>query len=156
MRMSCILLGVGLSLSGCTKRSTVEAPAVALPGYEQDLLGLTYGSTSYGDWTVRLDFERDALGLVAVLTRVDDGLVVEFDARSEFFPFSASLPSYLVLTPRQPWVWLPYSPSASAAYAPLLLDCLLYTGGGTFWPPSGFDNFAQTNPVATFFFFRVF
>ena len=154
--MSCVFLAASLLLDGCTKRSTVQAPAVDLPSYEQDLVGLTYGSASFGDWTIRLDFERDAVGLTAVLTRVDDGLAVEFDVRSEFFPFSAFLPSYLVLTPQEPWVWTPYSSATSASYAPILLDCLLYTGGGTFWPPSGFDNYSQVNPVATFLFYRVF
>ena len=42
------------------------------------------------------------------------------------------------------------------SFPPLLLDCSLYTQGGTVWPPSGLDNFGQTNPVWPLFFFRVF
>jgi hypothetical protein len=145
-----------LALAGCTKRTTVTASAPApLPQYEQELVGLLYGSTSYGGFTVRLEFEPSAAGLRAVLTRVDDGLVVEFDVHSEFFPFSYALPAYLVLTPREPWVWQPYAPASLAAYSPLLLDCYLYTGGGNHWPPSALDNFSQTNPIQTFLFYRI-
>ena len=153
--MKASLLLALLALVACTKRTTVVAPVPPLPQYEQELTGLLYGSTSYADWTVRLEFEPGPAGLLAVLTRVDDGLVVEFDVRSEFFPFSYGLPAYLVLTPREPWVWLPYTPASFADYSPLLLDCYLYTGGGNYWPPSAFDNFSQTNPIQTFLFYRI-
>ena len=148
------LITFWLALFGCTKRTTVEAAPAPLPLYEQDLVGLVYGSLSYGDFNTRLEFTQDQAGLVAVLSRID-GLLVEFDVQSEFFPFSGYVPAYLVLTPRTPWTIEPYVTPSTSSYPPLLLDCDLYTQGGTVWPPSGFDNFAQTDPVWPFFFFRI-
>jgi len=149
------LLACLLALSACTKRVVREQPAPPLPQYEADMVGEVYGSTSYGDFNTQLEFDSDSSGLVAVLSRLD-GLLVTFDVRAEFFPYSTSLPSYLVLIPREPWAWPAYTLPDPNSYPTLLLDCYLYTQGGTVWPPSGFDNLAQTNAVWPLFFFRIF
>ena len=143
-----------LALAACTKRVVVEAPLLPVPQYELDMVETVYGSTSYGDFNTQLTFDRDNNGLMAVLSRLD-GLLVEFDVNAEFFPYSTNLPSYLVLTPRTSWTWTAYAPPDPNSYPTLLLDCYLYTQGGTVWPPSGFDNFAQSNPVWPLMFFRV-
>lgn len=139
---------------GCEKETTIRPPEPTVPSYVQELVESQYVA-EYGDWTVGLGFDIDAAGLVAVLTRDEDGLLVEFDCRPEFFPFSYSVPSYLVLTPRQQWAWEPYAPQSGYSYWPLLLECYLYTANGTQWPPSAFDNFNQTNPIESFIFFRI-
>ena len=144
-----------LLASSCTKRSTVTAPLPALPAYEQEMVGITYGSLSLGDFNLQLNFGQDASGLLAEMTRLD-GLFVTFDVAVEFFPFSEPTPTYLVLTPRHAWTIEPYVTPDPTSFPPLLLDCSLYTQGGTVWPPSGLDNFGQTNPVWPLFFFRVF
>ena len=153
MRHALALAGF-LAVSGCTERIRTAAPPPTLPQYEQELLGVGYHSSSFGDWSIVLEFDRDERGLLAVLSR-DDGLHVTFDAELEFFPFSTSLPRYLLLTPRDPWEFLPYQPTSPQSYPVLFMDCYLYTQGGNVWPPSGMDNLAQTDPVWPLLFFRI-
>tara|TARA_R100000655_G_C2948018_1_gene186838 strand:+ start:82 stop:549 length:468 start_codon:yes stop_codon:yes gene_type:complete len=154
MRCSPYLLAGLISLVCCTKQTTVTAPVPQLPGYELDMVGTAYAAT-YGDWSVSLKFEADRSGLVAVLSRDEDELRVEFAVRSEFFPFATYLPRYLVLTPVEPWAWQPYAPATAAVFAPLLLDVYSYTQAGTVWPPSGMDNIGQSNPLHVFTFARM-
>ena len=149
-----LLLTAMLALAGCIDREKVFGSVPALPQYEADMVGTVYGSTSYGDFNLQLEFLEDAGRLVAVLTRLD-GLMVEFDVESEFFPYANTLPSYFVLTPRQPWSFPAYVPPEPNSYPTLLLDCYLYTQNGNAWPPSGFDNFSQIDPVWPLFFFRI-
>lgn len=144
-----------LALFACKETTTELGPTAAMPQYESQLVGERYGSTSFGGFYIELEFVEDGGGLMAVLTRID-GLYVEFDVEAEFFPFNATLPMYLVLLPRNPWTFTPYVQSTANSYPTLLLDCYLYTQNGNQWPPSGFDNFGQVNPVAPLFFFRVF
>jgi hypothetical protein len=148
------LLGLLLLLPSCRKRCSYTPPSVELPRFEEDMAGLTF-QAPWGDWTVLLQFEVGDGNLVGRLRRLEDELDVPFDVHAEFFPFSYTVPSYLVLVPRQPWVWLPYHPTSSATYAPLLMECYPYTNGGTVWPPYGMDNLGQSDPAVLLAFQRV-
>ena len=117
-----------LTLSGCEKKSTYTEDAT-LPRYERDLIDTVYvASFGYGD--VSLEFKRDTFGLLALLEREADGMQVTFDVRAEFFPFETSLPSYLVLLPRDRWTFEPYTIPTSTSYASLLMEVSSYTNGG--------------------------
>ena len=142
-----------LAVSGCKKNSTYTEDAT-LPQYERELIDTVYvASFGYGD--VSLEFKRDTFGLLALLEREADGMQVTFDVRSEFFPFETSLPSYLVLLPRDRWTFEPYTIPTPTSYASLLMEVSSYTNEGTVWPPLGMDNFSQANPIQVFLFNRI-
>tara|TARA_R100001443_G_scaffold18754_2_gene29894 strand:+ start:1756 stop:2220 length:465 start_codon:yes stop_codon:yes gene_type:complete len=143
-----------LVLFACEKKTIRNEIQTPLPRYERDMVDTVY-STEYGDWNVALEFHRDNAGLIAILNRVEDNLDVTFDVTTEFFPFQTSLPTYLVLMPRDRWVFTPYVNAGLTAYSPLLMEVYPYTSNGTVWPPFGMDNLAQNNPIQFFVFNRI-
>ena len=148
------LLTLPLVFFACEKKTVNNEIQAPIPRYERDMVDTVY-STEYGDWDVALHFHRDNSGLIAILERVEDSLNVTFDVTTEFFPFQTSLPTYLVLMPRDRWVFTPYVNVGLTAYSPLLMEVYPYTSNGTVWPPFGMDNLSQTNPIQYFVFNRI-
>ena len=148
------LLALPFVFFACGKKTINNEIQAPLPRYERDMVDTIY-STEYGDWNVALQFQRDNSGLIAILNRAEDSLNVTFDVTTEFFPFQTTLPTYLVLMPRDRWIFTPYVNAGLTAYSPLLMEVYPYTSNGTVWPPFGMDNLSQTNPIQYFVFNRI-